>query len=109
MGAVHAGPIFRALPVSLRAELLDSCDAGMRVCSRCLRMNRAQLQDPVLQQACLQSSVRYQDLGLPQELTVWVDPGEVSCRSDYQQREPQFSTDDMSSALPHVGTGCHSV
>ncbi|KAM9333351.1 protein BTG4 [Pholidichthys leucotaenia] len=47
---------------------------------RCLRMNRVQLQDPVLQQACERSSVRYEDLGLPQELTVWVDPGEVSCR-----------------------------
>ncbi|XP_070700092.1 protein BTG4 [Pempheris klunzingeri] len=47
---------------------------------RCLRMNRVQLQDPVLQQACEQSAVRYDDLGLPLELTVWVDPGEVSCR-----------------------------
>lgn len=44
-------------------------------------MNRVRLQDPVLQQACEQSAVRYEDLGLPQELTVWVDPGEVSCRS----------------------------
>ncbi|KAM9847158.1 protein BTG4 [Aulostomus maculatus] len=47
---------------------------------RCLRMNRVWLQDPVLQQACEQSAVRYEDLGLPQELTVWVDPGDVSCR-----------------------------
>ncbi|XP_051258065.1 protein BTG4 [Dicentrarchus labrax] len=47
---------------------------------RCLRMNRMQLQDPVLQQACERGAVRYEDLGLPQELTVWVDPGEVSCR-----------------------------
>ena len=44
-------------------------------------MNRVRLQDPVLQQACERSAVRYQDLGLPHELTVWVDPGEVSCRS----------------------------
>ncbi|XP_044225971.1 protein BTG4 [Thunnus albacares] len=47
---------------------------------RCLRMNRVRLQDPVLQQACERSGVQYDDLGLPQELTVWVDPGEVSCR-----------------------------
>uniref|UniRef100_UPI003AAC521E protein BTG4 n=1 Tax=Centroberyx gerrardi TaxID=166262 RepID=UPI003AAC521E len=47
---------------------------------RCLRMNRVQLRDPVLQQACVRSTVRYEDLGLPRELTVWVDPGEVSCR-----------------------------
>lgn len=44
-------------------------------------MNRVQLKDLVLQQACEQSAVHYEDLGLPQELTVWVDPGEVSCRS----------------------------
>nr|XP_057943303.1 protein BTG4 isoform X4 [Doryrhamphus excisus] len=47
---------------------------------RCLRMNRVLLQDPVLQKACERSAVRYEDLGLPQELTLWVDPGEVSCR-----------------------------
>lgn len=43
-------------------------------------MNRVRLQDPVLQQACERSAVQYEDLGFPQELTVWVDPGEVSCR-----------------------------
>lgn len=43
-------------------------------------MNSVRLQDPVLEQACERSGVRYEDLGLPQELTVWVDPGEVSCR-----------------------------
>lgn len=43
-------------------------------------MNRVRLQDPVLLRACGRSSVRYEDLGLPQEMTVWVDPGEVSCR-----------------------------
>ncbi|XP_033834379.1 protein BTG4 [Periophthalmus magnuspinnatus] len=47
---------------------------------RCLRMNRTRLRDPILQQACERSLVQYQDLGLPLELTVWVDPGEVSCR-----------------------------
>uniref|UniRef100_A0A3B4U1F8 B-cell translocation gene 4 n=1 Tax=Seriola dumerili TaxID=41447 RepID=A0A3B4U1F8_SERDU len=47
---------------------------------QCLRMNRVQLQDPVLQQACERSEVSYEDLGLPREVTVWVDPGEVSCR-----------------------------
>ncbi|CAN9501055.1 unnamed protein product [Ophioblennius macclurei] len=47
---------------------------------RCLRMNQVLPQDPVLQQACERSAVRYQDLGLPVELTVWVDPGKVSCR-----------------------------
>lgn len=44
-------------------------------------MNQVQLKDLVLLQACQESGVQYEDLGLPQELTVWVDPGEVSCRS----------------------------
>ncbi|XP_013881695.1 protein BTG4 [Austrofundulus limnaeus] len=47
---------------------------------RCLRMNWIQLQDPLLQLACERSGVQYGDLGLPREITVWVDPGEVSCR-----------------------------
>ncbi|XP_008289076.1 protein BTG4 [Stegastes partitus] len=55
---------------------------------RCLRMNRVRLQDPVLQKACERSNVCYGDLGLPQELTVWVDPGEVSCR--YGERSAPF-------------------
>uniref|UniRef100_A0A3Q0RYY4 B-cell translocation gene 4 n=1 Tax=Amphilophus citrinellus TaxID=61819 RepID=A0A3Q0RYY4_AMPCI len=55
---------------------------------RCLRMNRVRLQDPVLQEACERSSVRYEDLGLPQELTAWVDPGEVSCR--YSEHSSPF-------------------
>ncbi|XP_060942508.1 protein BTG4 isoform X2 [Limanda limanda] len=55
---------------------------------RCLRMNGVRRQDPVLQQACERSAVRYQDLGLPHELTVWVDPGEVSCR--YGERSSPF-------------------
>ncbi|XP_074528510.1 protein BTG4 [Halichoeres trimaculatus] len=55
---------------------------------RCLRMNRVQLRDLVLQQACRQSAVRYEDLGLPLEMTVWVDPGEVSCR--YGERGTAF-------------------
>ncbi|XP_077402673.1 protein BTG4-like isoform X2 [Vanacampus margaritifer] len=56
---------------------------------RCLRMNRMQLKDPVLQKACERSGVRYEDLGLPQELTVWVDPGEVACR--YGEHSAPFS------------------
>ncbi|XP_046876707.1 protein BTG4 [Hypomesus transpacificus] len=47
---------------------------------RCLRMNRFQLRDPVLERACIKGAILYEDLGLPNELTVWVDPGEVSCR-----------------------------
>ncbi|KAM9780852.1 protein BTG4-like isoform 1-T1 [Syngnathus typhle] len=56
---------------------------------RCLRMNWLQRQDPVLQKVCARSGVRYEDLGLPRELTVWVDPGEVSCR--YGEHSAPFS------------------
>ncbi|XP_027034397.1 protein BTG4 [Tachysurus fulvidraco] len=47
---------------------------------RCLRMNKAQLRDPIIDRACKQSGVDYENLGLPKEITIWVDPGEVSCR-----------------------------
>ncbi|XP_010862002.1 protein BTG4 [Esox lucius] len=47
---------------------------------RCLRMNKAQRKDPVLESACVRSAVSYECLGLPLEITIWVDPGEVSCR-----------------------------
>ncbi|XP_075888115.1 maternal B9.10 protein-like [Nelusetta ayraudi] len=60
---------------------------------RCLRMNRVQLKDLVLEQACQESAVQYEDLGLPQELTVWVDPGEVSCR--YGEHSTPFCVLEM--------------
>ncbi|KAG5836877.1 hypothetical protein ANANG_G00233350 [Anguilla anguilla] len=47
---------------------------------RCLRMNKAQVKDPVLERACRRSEIDHEDLGLPKEITIWVDPGEVSCR-----------------------------
>ncbi|RXM95098.1 Maternal B9.10 protein [Acipenser ruthenus] len=56
---------------------------------RCIRMNRYQLKDPLLERACLESNMDYEDLGLPKELTVWVDPYEVCCR--YGERNPAFS------------------
>lgn len=48
---------------------------------RCIRVNRLQREDPELLRACQESGVQYKDLGLPRELTLWVDPGEVCCRS----------------------------
>ncbi|KAG7314527.1 hypothetical protein KOW79_021830 [Hemibagrus wyckioides] len=55
---------------------------------RCLRMNKAQLRDPIIDRSCKQSGVDYDDLGLPKEITIWVDPGEVSCR--YGERTTPF-------------------
>uniref|UniRef100_A0A4W6EAS7 B-cell translocation gene 3 n=1 Tax=Lates calcarifer TaxID=8187 RepID=A0A4W6EAS7_LATCA len=46
---------------------------------RCIRVNRFHRQDPELLRACWESGVQYSDLGLPRELTLWVDPGEVCC------------------------------
>ncbi|XP_019940974.2 protein BTG3 [Paralichthys olivaceus] len=56
---------------------------------RCIRINRLQRQDPELLRACRESGAQYGDLGLPRELTLWVDPGEVCCR--YGEQNPFFS------------------
>ncbi|CAL8364189.1 unnamed protein product [Lota lota] len=61
---------------------------------RCIRVNRFQRHDPVLLRACQESEVQYSDLGLPKELTLWVDPGEVCCR--YGEQNPYFSVASFS-------------
>lgn len=53
------------------------------VLCRCIRVNRFHRQDPELLRACRESGVQYSDLRLPRELTLWVDPGEVCCRWDF--------------------------
>ncbi|XP_067826835.1 protein BTG4 [Heptranchias perlo] len=47
---------------------------------RCIRVNKSQPLDPVLLQACIESSIEYSSLELPKEFTIWVDPNEVWCR-----------------------------
>ncbi|XP_070699832.1 protein BTG3 [Pempheris klunzingeri] len=61
---------------------------------RCIRVNQFHRQDPELLQACRKSGVQYSDLGLPRELTLWVDPGEVCCR--YGENNPCFSVASFS-------------
>ncbi|KAF3706721.1 Protein BTG3 BTG family member 3 [Channa argus] len=56
---------------------------------RCIRVNKFHREDPELLRACRESGVQYNDLGLPYELTLWVDPGEVCCR--YGEQNPWFS------------------
>ncbi|KAM3869104.1 protein BTG3 [Diretmus argenteus] len=87
---------------------------------RCIRVNRFHRQDPELLRACQESGVQYSDLGLPRELTLWVDPGEVCCR--YGEQNPffsvaSFSSDDegdkdvtkkVTSALERVTSDYHS-
>lgn len=62
---------------------------------RCIRVNRLHRQDPELLRACRESGIQYSDLGLPRELTLWVDPGEVCCR--YGEQNPCFSVATFSS------------
>ncbi|XP_068577404.1 protein BTG3 [Cebidichthys violaceus] len=86
---------------------------------RCIRMNRLHRQDPELLRACRESGVQFCDLRLPHEFTLWVDPGEVSCR--YREDNPcfsvaSFSSDDevdtdvakVTSALERVTSDYHS-
>lgn len=47
---------------------------------RCIRVNEMDRRDPVLERAAQECGLRYEDLQLPVELTVWVDPTEVCCR-----------------------------
>ncbi|XP_018419532.1 PREDICTED: protein BTG4 [Nanorana parkeri] len=56
---------------------------------RCIRINKCQAVDSVLAQACAESNVDYDDLGLPKEMTIWVDPFEVCCR--YGEKNNPFT------------------
>ncbi|CAH1796057.1 unnamed protein product [Owenia fusiformis] len=47
---------------------------------RCIRINESRPFDPVLEKAANDVGVKYEDLKLPTELTLWVDPMEVCCR-----------------------------
>ncbi|KAK3107652.1 hypothetical protein FSP39_019212 [Pinctada imbricata] len=47
---------------------------------RCIRINDFEPKDPVLEKAASESGLRYWDLHLPPELTLWVDPEDVCCR-----------------------------
>lgn len=47
---------------------------------RCIRINNNENRDPVLERACSESNVNFFHLGLPKEMTIWVDPYEVCCR-----------------------------
>lgn len=87
---------------------------------RCIRVNRFTRQDPELLRACRECGVQYRDLGLPQELTLWVDPGEVCCRYGEKNQAftvASFSGDDddkedvtkkVTSAVERVTSDYHS-
>ncbi|XP_008580890.1 PREDICTED: protein BTG4 isoform X2 [Galeopterus variegatus] len=56
---------------------------------RCIRINNNQNKDPILERACAESNVDFSHLGLPKEMTIWVDPFEVCCR--YGEKNPPFT------------------
>ncbi|RWS09955.1 maternal B9.10 protein-like protein [Dinothrombium tinctorium] len=47
---------------------------------RCIRFNENDRRDKMLEYACSSIGISYEDLKLPVELTIWVDPEEVTCR-----------------------------
>ncbi|XP_027628639.1 protein BTG4 [Tupaia chinensis] len=55
---------------------------------RCIRIND-QNKDPILEKACAASKVDFFHLGLPKEMTIWVDPFEVCCR--YGEKNHPFT------------------
>lgn len=47
---------------------------------RCIRVNSSVPWDSALEQAAKKCGLQYENLNLPLELTIWVDPWEVCCR-----------------------------
>ncbi|CAD7687493.1 unnamed protein product [Nyctereutes procyonoides] len=45
--------------------------------------------DPILERVCAESNMDFSHLGLPKEMTVWVDPFEVCCR--YGEKNHPFT------------------
>ncbi|XP_005058850.1 PREDICTED: protein BTG4 isoform X1 [Ficedula albicollis] len=82
--------VFAAVVTVRLARITDAVPAPGALCSRrCIRINKQQPREPLLEQACADSGLDSSLLGLPKEVTVWVDPLEVSCR--YGERNQPFS------------------
>lgn len=47
---------------------------------RCIRVSCEEARDTVLLKVARKSGLKYSHLGLPVDLTLWVDPNDVSCR-----------------------------
>ncbi|ESO83362.1 hypothetical protein LOTGIDRAFT_133562 [Lottia gigantea] len=47
---------------------------------RCIRINPCDPKDDVLEQAAKKCGLKFWDLNMPSEMTLWVDPDEVYCR-----------------------------
>ncbi|OTF75250.1 B-cell translocation protein-like protein [Euroglyphus maynei] len=47
---------------------------------RCIRINQNCRVDYSIEMACQHAGISYDALRLPVELTLWIDPSEVTCR-----------------------------
>lgn len=69
---------------------------------RCIRVNSHNRRDATLESAASAAGVKYEDLSLPIELTLWVDPNEVCCR--FGESKGSYCTlasfDDKENAIP---------
>ncbi|KFO20727.1 Protein BTG4 [Fukomys damarensis] len=73
-----AAKLMKILFETYRGHWHPSCPSKGQA-FRCIRIND-QNNDPILKRACAESKVNYFHLGLPKELTIWVDPYQVWCR-----------------------------
>ncbi|XP_074836957.1 protein BTG3-like isoform X2 [Carettochelys insculpta] len=73
---------------------------------RCIRINCRQRVDESLLQACAGCGLEYSELALPQELALWIDPGEVCCRlgenSQYFTVSPSAGAGDKRTPEPET-------
>lgn len=76
-------PAHFTAPNNVVLLVIEGFRLHLNVFCRCLRMNLTCKEHAVLVQVCQECSIQYSNLRLPLNLTLWVDPGEVSGRWDF--------------------------